>query len=149
MSTAAREALVARLHFTDDSQRSDLLDDTITNTYLIALLQDLVSGPEAIEILAVRSDHPTPDGPWAHSGGMAVDLYPLNWEGREETACKSVLRSLAESKYCEAIGLGGVTQAWAPPSPSSFCVVFNDNDADHIHTGCANSVDAPGVRANA
>lgn len=151
MSQQERDALVANpnLSFTDASQSPDLQSELRTNTYLVALLQHLLDNcTEPVEVLAVRSDHTTPDGPWAHSGGMAVDLYPKNWEGREQTAVCNVLKALSENPYCEAVGLGGVTQQWITyvTWPSARFVVFYDNTADHIHCGCANAVDPPGAR---
>jgi hypothetical protein len=151
MSQEARNALVAnpKLSFTDDSQAADLKDENVTSTYLIAMLEwQLAHTSEPIELLAVRSDHPSPDGPWAHEGGMAVDLYPRNWQGREEEAVVSVLKGLADNPYCEAVGLGGVTQGWGGEItwPTLYFVCFNDNGSDHIHAGCANAVDPPGAR---
>jgi len=154
MSQEQRDALVAnaKLSFTDNTQVSDLKDEMRTNSYLIALLQWMMDHcDEPLEILAVRSDHPTPDGAWAHSGGMAVDLYPKNWNGREQEAVCNVMKGLAENPYCEAVGLGGVTQQWISyvTWPKQHFVIFYDNSAAHLHTGCANAVDPPGARASA
>jgi hypothetical protein len=151
MSQKQRDTLAAnpKLSFTDGTQAADLKSEGRTNTYLIALLEWLLKNcAEPIELLAVRTDHPTHDGPWAHTGGMAVDLYPKNWNGREQEAVCNVLKALAENPYCEAVGLGGVTQQWVSyvTWPKEHFVVFFDNTADHIHTGCANAVDAPGAR---
>ena len=154
MSEEARQALVAstKLSFTDDQQRTDLLDVNLTSTYLIALLQWLLDNcAEAIELLAVRSDHPTRDGQWAHSGGHAVDLYPSNWNNREREAVVAVLKSLAQNPYCEAIGLGGVTKSWKDQVtwPTEHFVVFSDNSGDHIHCGTMNAEDPEGARSKA
>ena len=57
------------------------MDSLKTDTYLIAMLQWMCDNcSEPIELIAVRTDHPTPDQPWLHSGGKAVDCYPKNWE---------------------------------------------------------------------
>jgi hypothetical protein len=149
VSAAAREDLVKRLSFTDNEQKSDLLGENVTSTWLIAMLQWMVGNcPERIEILAVRSDHPTPDGRWAHSGGLAADLYPKNWEGREHEAVVNVLKSFAENPYCYAVGLGGVTRQWESDVtwPSEKFVVFADSPEDHIHVDAANAVEGPGSR---
>ena len=153
MSEQARQALVAspKISFTDDLQRTDLLDVSLTSTYLIALLQWLLDNcAEPIELLAVRSDHPTPDGTWAHTGGHAVDLYPSNWKNREQEAVVAVLKALAANPYCEAVGLGGVTQGWQDQVtwPSQYFVVFSDNTLDHIHCGTMNAVDPEGARVS-
>ena len=152
MSQAAREALVAnpKLSFTDDSQKPDLLDESITNTYLIAMLQWMMDNcPEDIMLTAVRTDHPTVDGAWEHSGGNAVDCYPLHWEGREQEACCAVMKGLADNPYCEQVGLGGVTQQWKsyvtwPSAPSGDDFVFDDVPVDHLHASCANPTNVTG-----
>lgn len=157
MSQAARDALVAnaKISFTDSSQASDFQNENVTNSYLIALLQwQLDNCIEPIEILSVRTDHQTPDGPWAHSGGMAVDFYPKNWAGREEEAVTACMKALSENPYCEAVGLGGMTWNWVsyvtwPSGANSWWVVFQDNDKDHLHAGCANATAPPGARSNA
>jgi hypothetical protein len=156
VSIEARQALVdnPKLSFTDDRQRSDLLDDSLTSTYLIAMLQTLlVTCIEPIELLAIRSDHPTPDGVWEHWGGKAGDLYPKNWEGREQEACCNVMKAMADNQWCEQFGAGGVTRAWisyvtwpSPPSGNSF--TFDDDNEDHLHFSCATAVNvAGGARA--
>lgn len=152
MSQAARDALVAnpKLSFTDATQAPDLQNEMVTNTYLIAMLEWLLDNcSEPIEMLAIRTDHKTPDGPWAHSGGMAADFYPKNWQGREQEAVCNVLKALANDPYCEAVGLGGVTWGWVSyvTWPKQHFIVFQDNTLDHIHAGCANAVDPPGARA--
>lgn len=149
MSLQARQDLVAKLTFTDGTQKSDLLDPTITDTWLIAMLTDLVTRcAEPIEILAVRTDHPSKDGPWAHSGGLAVDLYPKNWEGREKEAVVYVMKAVAENPYAWAIGFGGVTQQWQTyvSWPTRNFVAFNDSDEDHLHVDAAMNGGGPGDR---
>lgn len=152
MSQEARQELVdnPKLSFRNASQKSDLLDANLTNTYLVAMLQKLLDTcAEPIELLAVRSDHPTEDGAWEHSGGCAADLYPTNWQGREQEACVAVMKAQSENEYCEQFGAGGVTQQWVsyvtwPSPPSGVGFTFNDNDLDHLHFSCANSVNQTG-----
>lgn len=152
MSAQARQALVdnPKLSFTNESQRRDLLDENLTNTYLVAMLQTLLDTcAEPIEILAIRSDHPTQDGAWEHSGGCAADLYPKNWANREEAACIAVMKAMSQNEYCEQFGAGGVTQQWMsyvtwPSPPSGVGFAFEDNDLDHLHFSCANSVNVSG-----
>jgi len=148
MSTKARQELITKLSFTDNTQRSDLLDANMTNTWLIQMLDTLVEDliGEPITILAARTDHPTPDGAWAHSGGLAVDLYPKNWQGREQESVVNVFKAIAKNPYAWVIGFGGVTQQWQSyvTWPTENFVAFNDNNSDHIHLGAAMNGGGPG-----
>lgn len=149
MSESTRQALVAKLTV-DPQQRADLLDPGVTSTWLIQMLTTLVTDlpDEPIEITAVRRDHPTPDGKWAHAGGLAVDLIPKNWQGREEEAFVNVMEALAENPYCKSVGLGGDAWGWESyvTWPTVQFIVFQDNASTHIHCGAANAVDPPGPR---
>lgn len=152
MSAETRQAVVnnVKLNFTDNTQKSDFLDTTKTNTYTIAMIQwllDNVYGP--LLVLSVKSDH-SPTG--EHYLGCAVDLYPANWRTNEYTTCLDLMKGLSKCPFVEAVGLGGVTKLWQnevqwPPSGNYPFVLFNDNDTDHLHAACANSVDKPGARA--
>ena len=161
MSTEAREALVNNAKLSSKgndtvvgTQRSDLVDENQTDTYLIAMLTWLLEHcNEPIMLTAVRTDHQSPDQIWLHSGGKAVDMYPKNWAGREQEAVCNVLAALSKNPYCENVGLGGVVQQWRtyvtwPKWPQFW--LFNDDVQDHIHAGSACEQDQTGgARAQA
>lgn len=155
MSAQAREAVAnnGKMKYTDATQRSDLLDPSKTNTYLIAMLQWLLDNLwTPILVLAVKSDH-SPTG--QHSVGCAIDLYPANWQSNEHGTCVDVMTAAARCPFVEGVGLGGITKIWKAeipwPTSSGGCgqyfVLFDDNDTDHLHLACANNIDPPGKRA--
>lgn len=150
MSTQARQSVVnhSKMRFTSDSQKADLLNTSLTNTYLIAMLQwtlDNLWTP--VLVLSVRTGRSS----GMHNAGCAIDIYPANWDSNEKQTCIDMMTACAKNPFCEAVGLGGVTKQWrsavAWPSQSVGFVLFDDNDTDHIHAACANSVDPPGYRA--
>lgn len=149
MSIETRTQLIQnpKLSFTDETQESDLLNPDLTNTWLIQMLSTLLEDSlEPIMITAVRSDHPTSDSSWSHSGGLAVDCYPKNWQGREQEAVVNVFRALVKNPYLWAVGLGGITQQWQTyvTWPTENFVIFEDNAADHLHIGAAMNGGGPG-----
>lgn len=155
MSIEARKALVQNPKLSSKgymhvvgSHLTDLLSTSETDTYLIAMLQWMCDHcPEPIELIAIRTDHPTEDQPWLHSGGKAIDCYPKNWEGREQEAVCAVLKAFADNPYCENVGLGGIVQGWRTwvtwPATQYFWL-FDDNPQDHIHAGSACQNDTVG-----
>lgn len=143
-----RAEVVAILEFNDEAARADLLDETRTNTYLIALLSDLIGRYDrgGILITAVRTDHPTPDGAWAHSGGYAVDLVPAEWSQENAIA---LLRAAAANPYVWAVGLGGSfygLESYVTWPNDGKCTIFQDNDETHLHLDAANADGGPGER---
>lgn len=149
MSAQERQTLVDRLHFTNASQRSDLLDEALTDTNLIAGLQYLVDHcPKGILITAVRNDHPTfdggPDG-HGHNAGKAVDYWTASPNDADvvEVVCAS-----ARNPYWWTVGLGGSAKPYQSyvTWPQAPFVFFLDNDSDHVHSQCANS-NGEGLRA--
>lgn len=154
MSTQARQlvAYSSKMKFTDSTQRSDLLDPSKTNTYLIACLQWFLDNLwEPILVLAIKSDH-SPTG--QHAVGCAIDAYPANWQSGERVSCVDMMKAAANCPFVEAVGLGGVTKNWKRdvvwPSTAQgggYFVLFDDNATDHIHVAVANNVDPPGARA--
>lgn len=155
MSTQARQAAAnsPKMKYTDGTQKSDLLDTTKTNTYLIAMLQwfqDNLWLP--ILVLAVKTDH-SPTG--QHYDGCAIDMYPANWQQGEQSTCQDMMTAASKCPFVEAVGLGGITKKWAgnvkwpTGTDAKYFVLFDDNDTDHIHVACANNVDRPGARASA
>ena len=80
MSQQARQYLVSKLFFQDDTQKPDLLDENKTQTDLIALLVELVNKGHHIEITAVRTDHSNDSGlgEHCHANGYCADMWPLS-----------------------------------------------------------------------
>jgi hypothetical protein len=144
MSQAARQALVDSPNtiFQADSQRTDLLDDTITQTWLIALLGDLVAEGYFLEFTAVKTDHHDDSdlGLHCHFNGYCADLWPLAsataGDYLDATDPRFVLfcASAAKSQYLYQIGLAG--SAWTPKAiAAAGTTVFHDEGPDHIHLG--------------
>lgn len=150
MSTQAREAVAnsSKMRYTNPTQKSDLLDPSRTNTYLIAMFQWFLDNlwlPELV--LSVNTGR----GSGLHSVGCAVDMYPANWDSNEKQTCVDMMTAASRNPFCQQVGLGGVTKNWKslvqwPPESVGF-VLFMDNDTDHLHIACANAVDPPGYRA--
>jgi len=145
MSQEARQALVdsPNTFFTADSQRSDLLDETITQTGLIALLSDLVAKGHIIEFTAIKTDHSDDSalGLHCHFNGYCADLWPL----RSRTAGDWIVAdnlgpfcaNAAADPCLFQIGLAGT--AWTPKAiAAAGPTCFHDDGADHIHLGAVN-----------
>jgi hypothetical protein len=147
MTSPARAQLVTELLFQRESQRSDLLNENVTDTLLIQMLISLADlykpkDGEKILVTSVYSDH-SPDGdlgPHGHhpdSGpGFAVDVAPSldGWVG--------LMLAIAACPYVWTAGLGGPAAKagesvvhW--PKDGKF-VLFMDNDSPHIHLQSAN-----------
>lgn len=138
MSTETRIKVCDRLYFRVDDYRDQLLDINLTNTYLIAMLDDITkpdnSYLEEIEVLSVWRTNS-----WGHSRGFSIDLYPKNWQDREQEAVTRVMKSLSLTCNCMTVGLGGITKQWKTyvTWPTAYFILFDDNDLDHLHAGCA------------
>ena len=101
MSVADRERLVAHpnLFFQDPgTQKADLLkvgtpgvEYSGTQTELIAGLLEMLDAGHIIELTMVQTGH-REDGPNGHSGGKAVDCWPL--ASRSSRACRPRKHSL-------------------------------------------------------
>ena len=142
MSEQTREALVSRLVFQRDSQRTDLLDINLTNTDLIALLKDLTDAGWRIEITAVRTDHSDDSGLGfhCHAHGFCADLWPLasgnagDYLDAADERFQHFLRACAASPFLFQIGLAG--EAWTTANAAAAGpTVFQDDGASHIHLG--------------
>lgn len=144
MSIEAREALVAspNTFFQADSQRSDLLDPAITQTYLIALLTALVEKDHILEFTAVKSDHHDDSalGEHCHFNGYCADLWPLASEkagdylDANDPRFQAFLRDVDASTWLYQVGLAG--SAWTSENAvAAGGKVFHDDGADHIHLG--------------
>jgi hypothetical protein len=146
MSQQARQAVVdsPKTFFTADSQRSDLLDENLTNSNLIALIQYIIA-QYPIEFTAIRTDHHD-DGPTEHAGGLAFDGWPLksntagDWLDDLEPYLAYIAKfpgirniGLAGSAYTQAnVSATGLPQNQEPEQAPLPCV-FQDGGADHVH----------------
>ena len=148
MSEQAREALVnhPNLIFQRDSQRLDLLDVTVTQTGLIALLQYLcIEKNHPIELTAVKTDHHDDSylGEHCHFNGYCADLWPLSapsagdYLAAGEGAFQSFLRDVAQAPTLFQIGLAGTAQT-SYNDAAAGPTVFDDDGADHVHVGAVN-----------
>jgi hypothetical protein len=144
MSVQARQQLVTSGHlfFQDGTQSSDLLDPSLTQTELIALLQDLVTKGFHIELTSVRTDHKDDSdlGLHCHANGYCADLWPLtgptpgDYLDASDPVFAQFLASAADSVWLYQIGLGG--SAYTPANVAAAGpTVFQDDDEDHIHLG--------------
>lgn len=150
MSSSTRERVAndSKMRYTADTQRADLLDPSRTNTYLIAMLAwQLDNLWLPVLVLSVRAGRST----GMHAVGCALDMYPANWSSGEKATVVDMMNALAKNPFCQAVGLGGITRNWRSavswPAPSVGFVLFDDNDTDHLHAACSNSLDPPGYRA--
>lgn len=148
MSQETRNALVAspNLFFQDESQRSDLLDETKTQTYLVAFLASITE-KWAFELTAVNSDHhddthlnPTPPYTGTHAHGWSADGWPLasqkagDYLDAGDTRFQEFLRDCAQTQYLYQIGLAGTAYTEANVTAAG-PTVFQDDGADHVHLG--------------
>ena len=149
MSQAAREAVVnsKSTFFQAQSQVDDLLDQTLTDSNLIAVAQHILAGGFAFEFTAVRTDHHD-DGPTGHAGGLAFDGWPLasNAAGDylDSTSEKfaQFLAHVAKFSGLYQLGLAGtaysaanVTACGLPEDFAKDPCVFHDSGPDHVHIG--------------
>ena len=132
-TSATRQKVVSTLTLSRDSQRIDLLDVTLTNTWLIQALMELQTGPRPILITAVRSDH-TPGT--LHGSGNACDLWHADWALVGDQKITEVLKRISQITCIYSVGLAGVAKqykSWV--TWPSWQTVFDDNNVDHVHIG--------------
>lgn len=142
MSQQARDDLVVHLVFQDETQKSDLESETLTQTTLIALLQELVAKDWNIEITAVRTDHHDDSalGLHSHANGYCVDCWPLadatpgNYLDASDPRFQQFLADCATAPYLFQIGLAGSADTYANRVAAGH-TVFEDTGADHVHLG--------------
>lgn len=147
MSDAVRENLAVKLQFADAAGRNDILDPAMTDTWLVALLQDLSNRcVDPILVTSVRSDHADDSalGEHGHARGWAADLWIADWKSVGDARITDLLIAIAACPYVWTVGLGGMareydtpTSAIAWPVDGKF-VVFDDNDQDHVHVQAGN-----------
>ena len=139
MSQEARDALVAspNTFFQNESQRTDLQNPALTQTWLIALLTDLVAKDHIIEFTAVKSDHHDDSalGEHCHFNGYCADLWPLasktagDYLDAGDPRFQAFLRDVDASTWTYQIGLAGT--AWTSENAvAAGDAVFHDDGAD-------------------
>lgn len=142
MSMEMRERVCSKLYFQDSLQKRDLLNPELTNTNLIALIEELQGYGFVIEVTAVRSDHHDDSalGLRCHANGYCIDCWPLNSDSAGDYMPANslqmgrFLKACATSPYIYQIGLAG--GAWNPLAiKSAGDTVFRDDGADHVHLG--------------
>lgn len=137
MSAVERQAVCDAFGQISDGQRADLMNegDGGTTTELILFLQQLFACRFGVWIgklvcTAVRSDHPTIDGPDGHNGGNAIDFGQIT-----DDADLHLIQDVQSCSAAKGIGLAGPYQQYAEQcggyGPGS--KLFEDNQTDHIH----------------
>ncbi len=135
MSILTRKAICADLSFTNCTQERDLMDKSLTSPELVEFLSQLLSirggvwKGKKIEVLSVRTDHPTPDGPNGHQGGNAIDLAPII-----DDADVHFMKDLNSCSRAMGVGVGGMYRQYL----SLLARGFEDNNTSHIHVQVLN-----------
>lgn len=144
MSLQTRQGVANLLTFNDEQARLDLLDPEVTNTWLIALLADVIERSlHPLLVTAVCRDHSNDGSGHSHHEGWAVDLWHANWMTIGDERILDVLIACADSPYVWTIGLGGKAQQYFS-AVSRAChdrrqVVFMDDGEDHVHLQAGNT----------
>lgn len=142
MSIETRQALVnnPKLVLKAASQKEDLLNPNLTNTWLIAFLIDLVSTcKRPILITAIRTDHAS--GTLHNPYGRAIDCWNADWATNGDDKVIDVMQAAAivGAKYKPAlveVGLSGTAAyfkhyvTW--PLSNVFIEDYGKNN-EHLH----------------
>ena len=143
MNDDGRKLLASLLIFQNDGERSDILDPRKTQDDLCGMLLWLVyDRGYCFEVTAANSDHSNDLrlGPHGHTGGYAVDGWPLNsrkpgdYMDENSDAFAQFIQDCDQAPHRYQIGLGGSADTWRNEragGPS----VFSDNGSDHVHLG--------------
>lgn len=149
MSLQARQHLVTHPHiiFANETQKSDLLDIHLTQTELIAHLLVLLNKGHIIGVTAVFSDHhddldlnPTSPHQGTHTGGWAVDCWPMNsttprdWMDATAPRFRAFLNDAGSSPWNYQVGLAGSADT-DENRIAAGSTAFSDSGADHVHLG--------------
>jgi hypothetical protein len=143
MSIETRKKLVddGRLVLTHHSQRADLLDPELTNTWLVEFLLKLLDAQEhPILITAVRTDHAP--GTFHNPPGRGVDLWHADWSSVGDEKIVDVMQAAGHiaASYAPTlveVGLSGTAAyfesyvTW-PPTCDVFIESYGE-DNEHVH----------------
>jgi hypothetical protein len=145
MSAQARSLLVTSpsVFFQNDSQRSDLLSVTTTQTELIALLLELVAKGHILEFTAIKSDHHDDSalGVHCHFNGYCADVWPLasqkagDYLDASDARFQAFLRDVSVSPWLYQIGLVGDGADSAANFEAAGPTAFQDDGGPHVHLG--------------
>lgn len=142
MSIQARQELVNKLMFQDESQKDDLLNPEVTQTDLIQLLTDLVNKGHHIVITAVKSDHHDDSnlGEHCHFNGWCVDCWANASQNPTDYLAVDDPRLLAFIKDAgldtDTYQIGETPDAYtARMIAAANGKVFEDDGGSHIHLG--------------
>jgi hypothetical protein len=143
MSIETRQKLVddARLVLTHHSQRADLLNPELTNTWLVEFLLRLLDEQEhPLLITSVRSDHDP--GTYHNPPGRGVDLWHADWSSVGDDKIVDIMTAAGRiaSSYSPGlveVGLSGsaayfISYVTFPPSCDVFIETYAE-DAEHLH----------------
>lgn len=149
MSIETRQKLVSdsRLVFQRDSQRTDLLDSAMTNTWLIEFLMKLLDeAGHPILVTALYTDHHpgTLHHPTDGTPGRAVDCWNADWATVGDDKCVDVMKAAAkisegEQPFLVEVGLSGDAARlqgqvdWGP-TYNVFVEDWGDSN-EHLHFG--------------
>lgn len=144
MSQEARDAIVASPNtiFQHSSQRSDLLDQNVTNTNLIELVGDLLAKGHIIEFTAIKSDHHDDSalGRHCHFNGFCIDCWPLasltpgDYLSIGDPRCLAFLHDAGIDPVHYQTGL--TPDAYTHDAiTAAGSGVFEDDGGSHIHLG--------------
>jgi hypothetical protein len=145
MSMEMREWVVnhPHTHFSDEiSDHADLLDPTITQTNLIAMIVNLLNLNHIIYFTAIKSDH-SDDGYLGlncHYNGYCIDCWPMvtdapgDYYNVSDLGFLSFLQDASNDPHYYQIGLtpdcyNSETTAVAGDN------VYLDDGASHVHIG--------------
>jgi hypothetical protein len=142
LSIETRQALVddPRLVLSNDSQRADLLDPNLTDTWLVEFLLQLINTQaHPILVTAINTDH---DPGTYHELGRGVDLWNADWEQIGDNAIVDVLDAAAMigtdgSPTLVEVGLSGTAAEYAayvawPMTATVFVESYGDEN-EHVH----------------
>jgi hypothetical protein len=138
LSAETRQALVddPRIVLTAE-QRSDLLDQTKTDTWLVEFLRRLIDEqPHPILVTALNSDHRP--GTY-HEACRAVDLWHADWQDVGDDEIVDVMSAAGKiaassSPTLVEVGLSGPAvefETWV--TWPAECDVFIEDAPDHVH----------------
>lgn len=145
MSAIARKLATDSVTIQNDVARGDLLDESLTQTDLVALVLRAATPSSAgglgfrLLLTAINSDHgPDPPGSiHGHKEGFAVDVGTIDGSdvGANSATLGFCLAMGQHNQWVTKIGLGGDARAWLAQVTAACpdTVVFADNDQPHIH----------------
>ena len=150
MSQEARELLTQYAYIVDADAKNDFMDESVTNTSLIACVSLYVL-PKSLKGLsiplgftAIKTDHHDDHtlGELCHFNGYAADCWPLiayahyTWSDVDSEQMRDFMASLASgtNPYLRQVGLGGSVAKYLTTLDWKI-QVFPDGDEDHIHLG--------------